>query len=73
MSNSLIKKGDIVWLKSGGPKMTVQHIDDEQACQCVWFHCGEIKVFKFDSSTLIPYDPSEAEQNPPAKIFSEDL
>ena len=42
---SKIKKGDVVRLKSGSPRMTVQNIDDysmsDAACEngalCVWF------------------------------------
>ena len=32
-----IKIGDLVWLKSGGPKMTVRRIDDNNKCACTWF------------------------------------
>lgn len=39
MSNEAIKIGDVVQLKSGGPEMTVYHIDNYQGtdrCFCVW-------------------------------------
>ena len=35
MSN--IKKGDVVYLKSGGPAMTVQNIDSNEVV-CIWFN-----------------------------------
>ena len=31
------KKGDIVLLKSGGPKMTIREIEDDGEILCVWF------------------------------------
>ena len=29
--------GDVVKLKSGGPKMTVEKIDEDEFIHCVWF------------------------------------
>ena len=52
-----IKKGDIVWLKSGGPKMTVQQIEEENRCKCVWFQYGEIQAYNFERETLTLTDP----------------
>lgn len=52
-------KGDVVQLKSGGPKMTVADIVDEGGCQIV--HCrffvknNELKVAEFDESELVTY------------------
>ena len=39
MSGNVFKVGDIVRLKSGGPKMTVYEIadDDEDMIYCRWF------------------------------------
>ncbi len=31
------KIGDVVQLKSGGPKMTVNAHGDQDYCHCVWF------------------------------------
>ena len=55
-----IKKGDIVWLKSGGPKMTVKGITPEKICICIWFQHGEIQFFEFEDSTLSKSDPFES-------------
>ena len=35
-----IKKGDVVVLKSGSPRMTVDEIFDTGMVQCVWFLSG---------------------------------
>jgi uncharacterized protein YodC (DUF2158 family) len=53
----LIKKGDIVWLKSGGPKMTVMSIIEENLCHCIWFQYGEIQHFEFETVTLRKSNP----------------
>ena len=31
------KKGDVVWLKSGGPRMTVNYKTANGSLSCVWF------------------------------------
>ena len=36
-----IKVGDVVQLKSGGPKMTVASIDEKGRAWCSWFVNGE--------------------------------
>ena len=38
-NNSMIKVGDVVVLKSGGPLMTVQSIDSN-LCLCIWIQAG---------------------------------
>lgn len=59
MSN--IKKGDEVQLKSGGPIMTVQDIDDysptgpEDGALCVWFDKNNPMEKVFSLSTLRKY------------------
>ena len=37
MSENEIKVGDVVMLKSGGPKMTVNDIDVDGNCECLWY------------------------------------
>ena len=52
-------KGDVVQLKSGGPKMTVADIVNEGGCQIV--HCrffdknNDLKIAEFDESELKTY------------------
>ncbi|MCD2181050.1 YodC family protein [Rhizobium sp. GN54] len=43
--------GDVVVLKSGGPPMTIRHIEDDVA-YCEWFHDGESKGHKFATAQL---------------------
>lgn len=43
--------GDVVTLKSGGPKMTV--MDAHPLCYCTWFADGELYSNNFPSTTLI--------------------
>jgi uncharacterized protein YodC (DUF2158 family) len=43
--------GDVVELKSGGPDMTVESIEDLKA-SCVWFDKGDMKRALFPSNTL---------------------
>lgn len=31
-----MKSGDVVMLKSGGCKMTVEHINEDDTANCVW-------------------------------------
>ena len=57
-----IKKGDQVQLKSGGPIMTVQSLDDysaagiENGAMCVWFGDKNQPMEKvFDVETLVIY------------------
>jgi uncharacterized protein YodC (DUF2158 family) len=52
-----LKKGDVVRLKSGGPLMTVQQVEDRpglQAVHCVWFssHNPSPLTNVFDGTTL---------------------
>lgn len=44
-----LKIGEVVMLRSGGPKMTVEFTPDDYNVKCVWFqgttlHRGEFKV-----------------------------
>jgi uncharacterized protein YodC (DUF2158 family) len=53
-----VKKGDVVELKSGGPKMTVTDIGDyspmgpEEGAKCVWFEKNAQKEHVFDVAVL---------------------
>ena len=45
--------GDVVVLKSGGPSMTVEHIDhDSQMVLCAWFDGKEKKANSFPPGAL---------------------
>jgi uncharacterized protein YodC (DUF2158 family) len=45
--------GDVVELKSGGPRMTVDNVEADDAVVCVWFEkSGEKKLGAFRSVML---------------------
>lgn len=46
--------GDIVQLKSGGPKMTVSNPNSGGRVQCHWFTGAKMEGGFFPSDTLIP-------------------
>lgn len=53
------KAGDVVVLKSGGPKMTVDDIDDiDGTVCCIWFEKNDQKSGKFKPVVLEKYTPS---------------
>ncbi len=55
-----IRKGDVVVLKSGGPKMTVQSIGEPMPgmpanskwIHCIWFEGNVINEYNFDDCVL---------------------
>lgn len=48
-----IKAGDVVRLKSSGPKMTVVHVDEHlPICSCAWFAGSEVKRGEFYAVAL---------------------
>ena len=49
-----LKKGDVVALKSGGPRMTVSAISGE-SIKCNWFDNTELREGGFDAATLDLY------------------
>lgn len=46
-----IQQGDVVVLKSGGPKMTVASAD-AKSCLCQWFQGDNLREGSFPSSAL---------------------
>lgn len=52
------KKGDVVQLKSGGPRMTIQDLGDygptgpEEGALCVWFEKDKQQQSTFDVAVL---------------------
>lgn len=55
---SSFQKGDVVQLKSGGPKMTVSELGDygpmgpEEGAKCVWFEKEKRNEHVFDVAVL---------------------
>lgn len=55
-----IKKGDVVVVKSGGPKMTVQNLGESKPgltgtvkwVHCIWFDGNTICEYNFDDCVL---------------------
>lgn len=49
-----IKSGDVVTLKSGGPKMTVSFKDESfRRCLCQWFEGNILQESFFDKTALV--------------------
>jgi uncharacterized protein YodC (DUF2158 family) len=63
----ILKTGDIVELKSGGPKMTVKTRmnSDLDSYECQWFNDRKLKYsyFKGDSLKLLPETETNARAN----------
>ena len=56
------KKGDIVRLKSGGPRMTVKYTDTSLGeLLCQWFASSKLHVGYFDPATVEPAERVEEE------------
>lgn len=51
------KTGDVVYLKSGGPSMTVSSGPSNGFCECHWFLKGELKRGEFCSDELTNKEP----------------
>jgi uncharacterized protein YodC (DUF2158 family) len=52
-----LKAGDVVQLKSGGPKMTIEEIDtydgDHNKASCVWFEKNKREESIFELTSLV--------------------
>ncbi len=55
------KKGDIVELKSGSPKMTVLNINETGWIRCQWFSGSKLQEGVFKSPSLIHVEESDDE------------
>lgn len=65
--NEQIKDGDIVWLKTGSPAMTVKRKREATGLWiCSWFVGSEIKESEFSEAQLIKTDP---DANKPLSVF----
>lgn len=51
--------GDVVRLKSSGPKMTVSYKKDGGSVECVWFDGKDVKHFTFPPAALEQVDPTD--------------
>lgn len=47
------EKGDIVQLKSGGPKMTVNSVGEDGKIYSVWFKGAALESGRFQPETLV--------------------
>lgn len=56
--------GDVVHLKSGGPRMTVEQVDDTGMVGCVWMEGSRLERRSVVAATLTIYEPS----SPRAKV-----
>lgn len=52
----MLKVGDVVQLKSGGPKMTVSEIDEDNVF-CQWFHNNRVQSACFAPEQLKKVEP----------------
>lgn len=50
--------GDVVKLKSGGEKMTIEKIEDDGYVSCVWFEGSQVQRGAFAAATLQKYKPA---------------
>jgi uncharacterized protein YodC (DUF2158 family) len=60
MTTPEFKPGDLVRLKSGGPVLIVDDVDDIGFVQCVWFGgplCDEHHTASFHPAVLAPVSP----------------
>ena len=59
-----LKVGDIVQLKSGGPKMTVQSGTEEEEGHvwCQWFAGSKLEQGRFPVESLVKVAPEDAGQ-----------
>ena len=48
--------GDVVALKSGGPKMTVSALDGDDDCDCIWFNNHDLNSESFPAASLEKID-----------------
>lgn len=59
--------GDIVYLKSGGPAMTIRWINQDE-CVCDWFiNNQDLKSDRFLGTSLTKENPNKKPVSPPLK------
>ncbi|HYF47871.1 MAG TPA: DUF2158 domain-containing protein [Planctomycetota bacterium] len=58
---AVFKEGDLVQLKSGGPKMTVVLDQGGGTLICKWFVGGKLNSGQFSADSLVPWvEPPQA-------------
>jgi uncharacterized protein YodC (DUF2158 family) len=58
----IYQSGDLVKLRSGGPRMTIESVTTEQGVplvHCVWFDKLQVKRMKTGTATLVKFDEAE--------------
>jgi uncharacterized protein YodC (DUF2158 family) len=73
-SSNELKMGDVVMLKSGGPKMTIANISEPRPgpvppakwVRCIWFDGSNIYEYSFDSTGLVKVPDKPAPRKNPA-------
>ena len=79
---TVLKPGDLVVLKSGGPVMTVDTVstdifDDDKitGVLCAWFVGNKLERARFDYNAIAPASPQEAAsektESPPPELVGE--
>jgi uncharacterized protein YodC (DUF2158 family) len=57
---SKLKTGDIVQLKSGGPKMTIEEVlPVGNVVKCQWFAGSKLETGLFHPESIKPFEPEE--------------
>ena len=75
-NSSDLKMGDVVMLKSGGPKMTIANISEPRPgpirpakwVRCIWFDGSNIYEYSFDSTGLVKVPEKAAPRKKPATV-----
>ncbi len=70
-----LKMGDVVRLKSGGPKMTIANISEPRPgpvppgkwVRCIWFDGSNIYEYSFDSTCLLKVSEKTGSPKNPSK------
>lgn len=53
-SNNKLELGQVVRLKSGGPRMTITYDQGDNSYTCTWFLAGKPQMAVFNANALIP-------------------
>lgn len=59
MPTPALKPGDVVRLKSGGPPMTVNALEDRRFVWTIWFDHGRQGAARFDQAALVLDRPAD--------------